>query len=114
MNQPMNQPRKRQPMTSLILGTVALLAAGTVADGLFHSRLVTQPAEAVVGRPATPVSAAGTSRRTTRRVIRRSTIYVASLPGNCSTVIIEGVSLYSCGGTYYEPYGDQYVVVYVE
>jgi hypothetical protein len=32
----------------------------------------------------------------------------------CSTVIIEGVSLYSCGGTYYEPYGDQYVVVYVE
>ena len=110
----MNQPMKRQPMTSMILGTVALLATGAVADGLSNSRLITQRAEAVVGRPATPVSAAGAARRTTRRVIRRSTIYVASLPAGCSTVIIEGVSLYSCGGTYYEPYGNQYVVVYVE
>lgn len=101
-------------MKFMILGTVALLAAGTLADGLFNSRFVTQRAEAVVGRPATPVSAAGTARRTTRRVIRRSTIYVASLPGNCSTVIIEGTSLYLCDGTYYEPYGDQYVVVYVD
>ncbi|QQE67514.1 hypothetical protein GFS31_42270 (plasmid) [Leptolyngbya sp. BL0902] len=105
---------QRQPMKFMILGTVALLAASTLADGMLNSRIVTQRAEAVVGRPATPVSAAGTSRRTTRRVIRRSTIYVASLPGNCSTVIIEGVSLYLCGGTYYEPYGNQYVVVYVE
>mgnify|MGYP000339025589 CR=1 FL=1 len=105
---------KRQLMKSIIWGTVVLLAVGTVADGLFNSNLVTQRAEAVVGRPATPVSAAGTARRTTRQVIRRSTIYVASLPGGCSTVIIEGVSLYSCGGTYYEPYGNQYVVVYVE
>jgi hypothetical protein len=67
-----------------------------------------------VGRPATPVSAAGVTRRTTRRVIRRSTIYVASLPRSCSTVIIDGTSLYSYGGTYYQPYGTQYVVVYVD
>jgi hypothetical protein len=105
---------KRQLMKSIIWGTVVLLAVGTMADGLFNSNLVTQRAEAVVGRPATPVSAAGTARRTTRQVIRRSTIYVVSLPGGCSTVLIEGVSLYSCGGTYYEPYGNQYVVVYVE
>jgi hypothetical protein len=91
-----------------------LLAATALCDGVLNSGLVTQRATAVVGAPATPVSAAGTARRTTRRVIRRSTIYVASLPGNCSTVIIEGVSLYYCGGTYYEPYGNQYVVVYVE
>ncbi len=105
---------QQQPMKSLILGSLALLAAGTIADGLLNSRLVTQRAEAVVGRPATPVSAARAARRTTRRVIRRSTIYVASLPVGCSTVIIEGVSLYYCGGTYYEPYGDEYVVVYVD
>jgi hypothetical protein len=105
----------QQPMMkSILLGTVALLTVSAVADGLFNSRLVTQRAEAVVGAPATPVSVAGSARRTTRRVIRRSTIYVASLPVGCSTVIIEGVSLYSCGGTYYEPYGNQYVVVYVE
>jgi hypothetical protein len=82
-------------------------------EGVLSGKLM-QPAAAVVGRPATPVSVAGVTRRTTRRVIRRSTIYVASLPGSCSTVIIEGTSLYSCGGTYYQPYGNQYVVVYVD
>jgi hypothetical protein len=47
-------------------------------------------------------------------MIRRSTIYVASLPPACSTVVIEGASLYSCGGAYYQASGTQYVVVYVE
>jgi hypothetical protein len=36
------------------------------------------------------------------------------LPVGCTTVIIDGTSLYSCGGTYYQPYGTQYVVVYVD
>jgi hypothetical protein len=40
---------KRQPVKSLILATVALLSVGTVVDGLFHSSLVTQRAEAIVG-----------------------------------------------------------------
>jgi hypothetical protein len=77
-------------------------------------KLVMQPAAAIVGRPATPVSVAGAARRTTRRVVRRSTIYAATLPVGCTTVIIDGTSLYSCGGTYYQPYGTQYVVVYVD
>ena len=47
-------------------------------------------------------------------MIRRSTIYIASLPPACTVVVIEGVSLHSCGGTYYQPYGTQYVVVYVD
>jgi len=47
-------------------------------------------------------------------VVRRSAIYVATLPVGCGTVYIDGVSLYSCGGTYYQPYGTQYVVVYVD
>lgn len=101
-------------MQRLMIGACSLLAAGALTEGLGGGKLVTPPAAAVVGRPATPVSAAGVARRSTRRVIRRSTIYVASLPGSCSTVIIEGTSLYSCGGTYYEPYGNQYVVVYVD
>ena len=68
----------------------------------------------VIGRPATPGSVAGVSRRTSRRVIRRSTIYVASLPTGCSTVVIEGSQLYQCGASYYQSQGSQYVVVYVD
>jgi hypothetical protein len=70
-------------------------------------------AQAVVGRPVTPVSAAGVARRTTRRVIRRTTIYVATLPPSCTVVVVEGASLHLCGSTYYQPYGNQYVVVNV-
>lgn len=70
-------------------------------------------AHAIVGRPATPVSAAGVARRTTRRVIVRTSIYVAALPPSCTVVVVEGTSLHLCGGTYYQPYGSQYVVVNV-
>jgi hypothetical protein len=72
------------------------------------------PAEARVGRPLTPVSVAGVARRTTRRAIRRSAIYVATLPRGCATVAVNGASLYQCGATYYQPYQGQYVVVYVD
>lgn len=72
------------------------------------------PAEAWVGRPATPVSTAGVARRTTRRVVRRTTIYVAALPAGCTTVGINGAHYYRCGAAYYEPYGNQYVVVIIE
>ncbi len=101
-------------MQRLMIGACGLLAAGAVTDGLWGGKLVMQPAAAIVGRPATPVSVAGAARRTTRRVIRRSAIYATTLPVGCSTVYIDGVSLYSCGGTYYQPYGTQYVVVYVD
>ncbi|ELR98569.1 DUF6515 family protein [Gloeocapsa sp. PCC 73106] len=76
--------------------------------------IVVQEALAVIGRPATPVSVAGSARRTSRRVIRRSAVYVSTLPAGCSTVIIEGSQLYQCAGTYYQPDGAQYVVVYVD
>jgi hypothetical protein len=54
------------------------------------------------------------ARRTTRRVIRRSTVYVAALPAGCVRTSINGVVLWSCGGVYYQPYGGRYVVVYVD
>ncbi len=100
-------------MQRLMIGACGLLAAGAVMDGMLSGGLM-QPAAAIVGRPRTPVSAAGVARRSTRRIIRRSTIYVATLPVGCGTVYIDGASLYSCGGTYYQPYGTQYVVVYVD
>jgi hypothetical protein len=71
-------------------------------------------AQAVVGRPMTPVSVAGVARRTTRRTIVATSIYVATLPPACTVVVIEGTTLHQCGGTYYQPYGTQFVVVNVQ
>ena len=59
-------------MRRLSILTVALFAASLVletGEGLWLTgspRLAT-PAEAIVGRPLTPVSVAGVARRTTRR-----------------------------------------------
>ncbi len=86
----------------------------SVTLGLALALALVTDAEAVVGRPVTPVSAAGVARRTTRRVIRRTTIYVASLPPKCTVVVIEGTKLQQCGGTYYQASGTQYVVVHVD
>jgi hypothetical protein len=91
-----------------------LIVAGLIVDCWFPSGLVVEDAQARIGRPLTPGSVAGVSRRTTRRHIRRSTIYVASLPKSCTTVVIEGSTLTQCGTTYYQPHGSQYVVVYVD
>jgi hypothetical protein len=68
-------------------------------------------AEARVGRPLTPVSVAGTARRTTRRVIRRGA-YIATIPAGCAYGNYYGYSLYYCGGVYYQKSGSGYVVVY--
>jgi hypothetical protein len=97
-----------------ILIVCSLLLAGTAVDGMFNSSIIISDVEARVGRPATPGSVAGVARRTTRRSIRRSTIYVASLPPSCTTIVIEGTTLQQCGGTYYQTHGTQYVVVYVD
>jgi hypothetical protein len=91
-----------------------LLTACLVVDGLFPESLVVSNAHAVLGRPLTPVSVAGVARRTTRRTIRRTAVYAATLPRGCTTVVVEGMTLHQCGGTYYQPYGGQYVVVHVD
>ena len=91
-----------------------LVTVGLIVDVWSPVNLVNSEVEARVGRPATPGSVAGVARRTTRRTIRRSTIYIASLPRGCTTVVIEGQSCYQCGGTYYQSHGTQYVQVYVD
>jgi len=103
----------RSKVRTIIIGC-SLFAACLLVDGGFHSGIVVSEAEARIGRPATPGSVAGVARRTTRRTIRRSTVYVASLPRGCTTVVIEGTTLQQCGGTYYQTHGSQYVVVYVD
>ena len=74
----------------------------------------TSEAVARIGRPATPGSIAGVARRTTRRTVRRTARYYAALPGNCAYVTLYGAAVYDCGGTYYQPYGNQYVIVVID
>ncbi|MDD2892744.1 MAG: hypothetical protein PHF20_02335 [Halothiobacillaceae bacterium] len=99
----------------LAVGVGLVLAVGDYQPelGLSGWSLV-KNAEAVVGRPLTPVSAAGVARRTTRRMIYVTSVYVATLPPSCTTVVVEGTTLQQCGGTYYQPSGNQYVVVNVQ
>jgi len=103
----------REKVRTIVIGC-SLLAAGLLVDGGFHSEIVVSEAQARVGRPATPGSVAGVSRRTTRRTIRRTTVYVATLPKGCTKVNIDGTTLHQCGGTYYQSSGGQYVVVNVD
>lgn len=74
---------------------------------------VSSEAMAKVGRPLTPGSAAGVARRTTRRVIRRTNIYVARLPAGCVKTSVNGTSVWHCGATYYQHTGSKYVVVHI-
>lgn len=91
----------------------SFLLAGTGFDSFSNTGFIVKDAEARIGRPLTPGSVAGVSRRTTRRVIRRSTMYVAALPVGYTTVVVSGTTLYKSGNTYYQVDGNQYVVVTV-
>jgi hypothetical protein len=72
-------------------------------------------AEARVGRPLTPVSYAGVARRTTRRVVvRRTAVYVSTLPAGCVYGPYHGAHYYHCGSIYYEKSGTVYVKVVFE
>ena len=95
----------RKPFRRALL-VAALFGASLIVDARVPRRGVG------VGAPGRPV--AGVARRTTRRMIRRTTIFVATLPPSCTTVVVEDVSLHQCGGTYYQPSGSQYVVVNVD
>jgi hypothetical protein len=78
------------------------------------------PAEAIVGRPLTPVSYAGVARRTTRRTVSRTayatgatTGVVTALPSGCGQTAAGGTVYYQCGGgAYYRPYYQGATVVY--
>jgi hypothetical protein len=93
-----------------------LLAELSVFDGGPGGWLSVQEAHAVVGRPATPVSAAGVARRTTRRTVTRHSTYpgaIATLPAGCAATSVGGATHYACGGVVYKPYYDGPDLVYV-
>ncbi|TGQ66931.1 MAG: hypothetical protein E5V49_04260 [Mesorhizobium sp.] len=98
--------------TSAAAIAVALMFAGIV-DAVTPFAPFVSDAQARVGHPLTPGSVAGVARRTTRRTIRRSTIYVNRLPAACVKTSVNGTVLWHCGSTYYQAYSGRYVVVQV-
>lgn len=97
--------------TMLVAASIVLV--GMAGDLAFDLKFSIHDAEARFGRPLTPISYAGVARRTTRRAVYATSVYVNTLPGSCQTVVVEGTSLYLCGSTYYQASGDRYVVVNV-
>jgi hypothetical protein len=99
-------------LVPVAIAWLAMLAADIIIP--FPSGVLVSEAQARIGRPLTPGSVAGVARRTTRRVIRRSAIYVATLPAGCARTTVNGVVVWRCGGVYFQPYGGRYVVVYID
>ncbi len=105
------------------LPVLAALAVGLFIDFPvieITNNVPLKEAQAVVGRPATPRSAAGVARRTTRRTVRRHHRHrvvvgtrVTVLPVGCSKYIVGGVTYYNCDTVYYRPYYEGNEVVYV-
>ena len=108
----------RTKIQTILIGCSVIVCSGIATDftisGKQNSGFFITDAEARIGRPRSPGSVAGVARRTTRRHIRRSTRYVATLPRGCTTIVIEGTSLQRCGSTYYQSHNNQYVVVIVD
>lgn len=101
------------------LMAAAIALAVPLADDLLGTQIIPEgsivtSAEARIGRPRTPRSVAGVARRTTRRTIRRSAIYISTLPAACVRTSVNGMAVWRCGGTYYQSYSGRYVVVYVD
>ncbi len=94
-----------------MIGALAVTDEGFQIAGLQGGFLVAH-AQAVVGRPATPGSVV--ARRATRRVIRRSAVYVAALPAGCARTSVNCVVVWRCGATYYQAYGGRNVVAYMD
>lgn len=108
----MTIPFRRSP--SLGIGLAIAMAIAEIATVVPSLSFVSQ-AEARVGQPWTPRSAAGVARRTTTlRVLRHTTAWIATLPAGCVRTKVNGFDVWRCGGTYYRAYQGRYIVVVVD
>lgn len=97
---------------ALALCTVGMIGALQLVDEtLLPGVGLISAAQAVVGRPLTPVSVAGVARRTTRRHIRRTGYSIAHLPAGCVYGTYYSYHAYHCGSHYYQKSGNVYVQV---
>jgi hypothetical protein len=102
--------RVSNALTALPAGILAVTLLASDLSGTAPFSAFIGEAQARVGMPRTPVSFAGVARRT---AVRRSAIYVNALPAACVRTSVSGTVVWRCGGTYYQAYGQRYVVVYV-
>ena len=124
--------------TSLALLLPALWLLDFDSEAL-SGLVIVKPAQAIVGRPATPVSVAGVARRSTRRAVVYSSTasagatqqqeaaapppqqpaappkgsVVTALPAGCTSMEVDGVSMFDCGGVMYQPTFQSNNLVYV-
>ena len=105
--------RHRSKWAGIAAAAFAMILADGVGPIAPFGSLVGD-AQARIGRPATPGSVAGV------RGARRAASFAArpSMPAHCRRVVYEtsvnGGVVWRCGGTYYQPYGGRYVVVYID
>jgi hypothetical protein len=95
----------------MVTTLVAVFAIEIGPSAIINGEFGPSSAEARIGRPLTPGSAAGVARRTTRRAFRRGAYYGA-LPRGCGRATVYGYSVWNCGGNYYQSSGSGYVIVY--
>ena len=77
---------KKSTFVLLAIG-FAVAASDLLPVGVVPGGILVRDAQAIVGRPLTPVSVAGVARRTTRRTIVATSIYVATLPPACLAAV---------------------------
>lgn len=92
-------------------GFLAAVLAAT-ATGAWLSHIGS--AQAGFERPPVPSASPAVLLATTVRVIRRSTVYVTTLPKGCVRTEINNTVVWRCGKTYYEADGNRYVLVYID
>ncbi len=101
------------------LSVIGLIVLGLLFEIPATDQILIKDAEARVGRPGSPRSVAGVSRRTTRRTVRRHHAVghrVRVLPVGYTTVVVSGTTYYVYDGVYYLPQyeGNQLVYIMVE
>jgi hypothetical protein len=118
---------------ALLTATVVALWSLDFAPETNYLPVLANSAHAVFGRPLSPVSVAGVARRSTRRSVAASSssqqqaqqpqpaaasalptgTVVSALPSGCSSMDVQGVSMFNCAGVMYQPTFQSNNLVYV-
>lgn len=91
-------------MHKIVLAGVAALASIGFIPG--EPLMLVSPAEAIVGRPLSPVSVAGVARRTTRRAVVAAPVAATAA---VATTAVVATSAATCV-TKYDAYGNKTVI----
>jgi hypothetical protein len=102
----------------IIMAFFVFVIIGLILDfPIFETPIMVsvKEAQAVIGRPLTPISVGGVRRRTRRRTRRRWAIgtRMYTMPAAYTTVVYTGTNYYVIDGEYFRKYYEGSKVVYV-